>query len=93
MSRHEDQAMLEAVRTHRDRLLAAFVFGRLGSRRVASTLVNRLLVGVVLAAVACAACAGVAFTMNVIQQQAKAPSSGSTPTSMSQPPGPESSVL
>ncbi len=93
MSRHDDQALLEAVKTHRDRLLAAFVFGRLGSRRVVSTLLNRLLVGLVLGAVACAVCAGVAFAMNLIQQQAKAPSPGPTPTSISRPPSPEGSTL
>lgn len=93
MSRHDDQALLEAVKTHRERLIAAFVFGGLGSRRAASTLVNRLLVGTVLAAVACAVCAGVAFAMNVIQQQATTPSPGPTPTSIGQPFGWEGSSL
>lgn len=90
MSRQEDQALLEAVKTHRERLLAAFLFGSLGRRRVASTLLNRLLVGLVLAAIACAVCAGVAFTMNLLHQQGTSPSPTPTPTSERRPAAPAS---
>lgn len=69
MSKHEDQALLEAVRTHRERLRGAFLFGSLGTRRSSATLVNRLVASVVLAAVACAGCVGVSFVSSVLEQQ------------------------
>ncbi|GAA3598166.1 hypothetical protein GCM10022198_23040 [Klugiella xanthotipulae] len=69
MGKYDDQALLEAVKTHRERLRGAFLFGSLGSRRVASTLANRMFVSVILAAVACAVCAGVSFVTTTLQAQ------------------------
>lgn len=66
MSRHDDQALLEAVRTHRERLRGALLFGSLGTRRSSSTLIGRLVGSVVIAAVAAAVCAGVSFALSVL---------------------------
>lgn len=69
MSRHDDQALLETVRTHRERLRGAFVFGARGSRRSSSTLIGRLIGSIVAAAVAAAVCAGVSFALSVLPKQ------------------------
>ncbi|PII82256.1 hypothetical protein BMH32_04270 [Leucobacter sp. OLJS4] len=66
MSRHEDQALLEAVSTHRQRLRGAFVGGRAGIGRGAATLTGRLIGSLVIAAVACAVCVGVSFVLSVL---------------------------
>ena len=69
MSRHDDQALLEAVRTHRERLRGAFLFGSLGSRRSSSTLIGRLIGSIVVGALAAAVCAGVSFAISVLPAQ------------------------
>jgi len=66
VSRHDDQALLEAVRTHRERLRGAFLFGSLGSRRSSSTLIGRLIGSMIAATIAVAVCAGVSFAISVI---------------------------
>lgn len=68
MSRIDDQALLEAVRTHRERLRSAFVFGSSAARRTTSTLIPRLFVSVVLAAAACAGVAGTAFVLGLLNK-------------------------
>lgn len=70
MSRYDDQALLEAVRTHRERLRGAFLFGSLGTRRSSSMLIGRLIGSVVAGAVAAAVCAGVSFAISVLPAQA-----------------------
>jgi hypothetical protein len=72
MANNRDAILLETVRTHRDRLLAAFLFGELGERRTANDNVKRLIGGIVLGAVACAACVGVSFVSNLLAEQAAA---------------------
>ncbi len=76
MSRHDDQALLEAVHIHRDRLRGAFLQGTGGVRRGVSTLIPRLMASLVLAAVACAICVGVSFALSVIPKTSPIP----TPT-------------
>lgn len=78
MSRHDDQALLEAVRIHRGRLSGAFLGGADGVRRGVSTLVGRLVGSLVIAAVVCAICVGVSFAMSVISQASPAPSSSTS---------------
>jgi hypothetical protein len=80
-----DQALLESVRTHRDRLGAALAFGSLGSRRQLPSLTRRLIGGVVVAAIACAACVGVGFVSSILAANAAATS----PTPASSPPAGE----
>jgi hypothetical protein len=61
MPNNRDAILLETVKTHRARLLSAFVFGEMADRRIANDNVKRVIGSVVLAAVACAACVGVGF--------------------------------
>ncbi|GAB2476074.1 hypothetical protein [Jatrophihabitans fulvus] len=61
MARDRDATLLETVRVRRRRLRDAFLHGALRARRTASDNVRALIVGLVVAAVACAACAAVSF--------------------------------
>lgn len=67
-----DQALLESVRTHRDRLGAALAHGSLGARRPVPPLTRRLIAGMVVAAIACAACVGVGFVGSILAANAAA---------------------
>jgi hypothetical protein len=69
---NRDAILLETVRTHRVRLLAAFVFGQLAERRVANDNLKRLVGSIVVAAVACAGCVGFALVTSVLAGQAAA---------------------
>jgi hypothetical protein len=84
MPNNRDAILLETVKTHRARLLAAFLFGEMAERRVANDNVRRVIGSIVLAAVACAACVGVGFVGNLLASQpATDPTTGlpiSTPT-------------
>ncbi len=63
---NRDSILLETVRAHRERLLAAFLFGELDERRPAGDNVKRLIGSAVLAAVACAGCVGFAFVVSIL---------------------------
>jgi hypothetical protein len=69
MPNNRDAILLETVKTHRARLLAAFLFGEMAERRVANDNVRRVIGSVVLAAVACAACVGVGFVGHLLAAQ------------------------
>ncbi|HEX8488478.1 MAG TPA: hypothetical protein VF642_08050 [Propionibacteriaceae bacterium] len=69
---NRDTVLLETVKTHRARLLAAFLFGQLAERRVVNDNLKRLIGGVVLAAVACAGCVGFSFVASLRAGQAAA---------------------
>jgi hypothetical protein len=64
-----DRRLLEAVAARRRRLRAALLLGRLRTRRVTSDNLNRILVGLVLAALLAAGCVGVSFVQQALQQQ------------------------
>jgi hypothetical protein len=70
MANDRDAVLLETVKTHRARLLAAFLFGDLEERRVVNDNTKRLIGSVVLAAVICAGCVGFAFVSNLLAEQA-----------------------
>lgn len=70
--RERDQALLESVRTHRERLNAAIAHGSLGARRPLGSIPRRLIVGMVIAAIACAACVGVGFVAGLLADRAAA---------------------
>lgn len=61
MARESDAILLESVRVHRARLRAAFVHGALAARRTTNDNVRRFVASTVIAAVACAGCAGWSF--------------------------------
>jgi hypothetical protein len=85
MPNNRDAILLETVKTHRSRLLAAFLFGEMAERRIANDNVKRVIGSIVLAAVACAACVGVGFVGHLLASQpATDPNTGLpvvTPTS------------
>lgn len=72
MAGERDTVLLETVKTHRARLVAALLHGELDQRRVVGSNVRRFVVGLVLAAVACAGCAGTSFVISVLEDQAAA---------------------
>ncbi|WP_273653051.1 hypothetical protein [Cellulomonas fimi] len=61
MARDPDAVLLESVRVHRARLRAAFLHGDLRDRRTTNDNVRRFVGSVVVAALACAGCAGYSF--------------------------------
>ena len=79
MSTERDQALLESVRTHRERLGSAIAFGSLGARRPVTSLVRRLIGGMIIAAIACAACVGVSFVGSILAANAAAAEEQQTP--------------
>lgn len=66
-----DLNLLESVRAQRTRLTAAMLFGPEGRERVRSSLLARLLVGTVLAAIAATACAGVGYVQSILEQRSE----------------------
>jgi hypothetical protein len=75
MPSDRDAVLLETVKTHRARLVSALLFGELDERRLVMSNVKRLVVGLVIAAVACAGCAGTSFVLSVLATQAAASTS------------------
>lgn len=76
----KDLAIVETARERRDRLGAALIHGGLESRRRLTALHKRVLVGVVVAAIAVAVCAGVSFVMKFMaDRQAQNEASGAGP--------------
>ena len=89
MSTNRDTILLETVRTHRARLLSAFLYGEL-AERAGSRHLKRLLGSVVLAAVICTGCVGFSLVTSLIASQAarqaqQRSSGGSTPGISDQP--------
>lgn len=64
-----DLVLLETVKTHRSRLVAAMLFGEVDERRLVNDNRKRLVVSLVVAAVACAGCAGTSFVLSVLADQ------------------------
>ncbi|MDN5727831.1 MAG: hypothetical protein L0G99_18150, partial [Propionibacteriales bacterium] len=65
-----DVVLLETVKTHRTRLVSAFVFGELTERRVVNNNVKRLIGGTIIAAILCAVCGGFSFVTSHFGRQA-----------------------
>ncbi|MFX4271230.1 hypothetical protein ACQBAR_11525 [Propionibacteriaceae bacterium Y1685] len=65
-----DVVLLETVKTHRARLVSAFVFGELTERRLVNNNVKRLIGGVIVAAILCAVCGGFSFVTSHLGRQA-----------------------
>lgn len=96
MSGDRDVVLLETVKTHRARLVSALLFGELDERRLVNDNVRRLIVSLVIAAVACAGCAGTSFVLSVLadqratQSQTTGGSGGAVPVTGSPSPSPAS---
>lgn len=69
MAGNRDTVLIETVRTHRNRLVAAFLHGEVEERRTVNDNVRRFVVGLVIAAVAAAGCVGTAFVIDYLAQQ------------------------
>lgn len=65
-----DLVLLETVKTHRARLVSAFLSGELAERRLINDNVRRLIGGIVLAAVFSAGCVGFSFVAAQLGRQA-----------------------
>ena len=61
-----DLILVETVKTHRIRLLAALLYGELTERRVPNDNLRRWIGGAVLALVACVGCIGFALISSVL---------------------------
>jgi hypothetical protein len=70
MPTNRDTILLETVKTHRARLLSAFLYGELAERRLGQDNLKRLLGSVVLAAVICTACVGFSLVTSLLASQA-----------------------
>jgi hypothetical protein len=70
MSANRDTILLETVKTHRARLLSAFLYGELAERRLGQDNLKRLLGSVVLAAVICTGCVGFSLVTSLLASQA-----------------------
>lgn len=86
MPNDRDAVLLETVKTHRARLVSALLYGELDERRLVVGNIRRLVVGFVIAAVACAGCAGTSFVISVISKQQTSVVSPSTVPSPSRSP-------
>jgi hypothetical protein len=83
MPTNRDTILLETVKTHRARLLSAFLYGELAERRLGQDNLKRLLGSVVLAAVICTGCVGFSLVTSLIASQAARqaqPGGGGAPT-------------
>ena len=70
MATNRDTILLETVKTHRSRLLSAFLYGELAERRLGQDNLKRLLGSVVLAAVICTGCVGFSLVTSLLASQA-----------------------
>jgi hypothetical protein len=71
VSRDFDAQLLESVAVRRRRLRDAVLWGSLRTRRSAPEIVNRLIVGAVVAAVLCAGCVGWSFLQEQLAKRAE----------------------
>jgi hypothetical protein len=65
----KDKLLVEATKSHRERLDAAYVFGKFEERRKVQNNRGRLIGSIVLGAVACIGCFGTAFVLNILADQ------------------------
>jgi len=66
MARNTDDIRVESVQAHRKRLLQAFLLGGVAERRKLDNGLRSMVVSVVLAGVACAACVGFSFVSGLL---------------------------
>lgn len=67
-----DLTLIEQTRVNRARLTGAFLMGSAARARGRVSLMQRLIVGVIIAAVASAACVGTSFVLNILEEQRQA---------------------
>ncbi len=69
MARDFDAQLLESVAVRRRRLRDALSWGSMRTRRAASNLLVRLVIGAAVAAVVCAGCVGWSFLQHQLSKQ------------------------
>lgn len=67
-----DLTLIEQTRVNRARLTGAFLQGPAARARGRVPLMQRLIVGVIIGAVAAAACVGTSFVLNILAEQREA---------------------
>ena len=67
-----DLTLIEQTKVNRNRLTGAFLLGPAAKARGRVPLLQRLIVGVIIAAVASAACVGVSFVQHILAEQREA---------------------
>ncbi|WP_084128041.1 hypothetical protein [Demequina sp. NBRC 110055] len=84
-----DLAIVETARERRDRLAAAAVHGGLDVRRRVRPVHIRIVVGIVVGAIAVAVCAGVSFVGQYLHDRADAAATGAATVAWTAPGGNE----
>lgn len=69
MANDPDLILLETVKTHRNRLRSALVYGRIEERRTVNDNIRRFLASVIVAALICGVCVGISFVASVLEEQ------------------------
>lgn len=69
MPDQRDTVLVDQARIQRMRLGAALLYGRIDERRTVNDHMRRLVGSLILAAVACAACVGVSFVIQLLADQ------------------------
>lgn len=88
-----DRTLIESTKTHRSRLVSAFVHGSRERRHAFNNNAKRIIGSVVVAAVACAGCLGTAFVMNLLQTQKEDKALAAFRSALQSNPIPESDEL
>lgn len=73
MADQRDTVLIEQAKIQRMRLGAALLYGRLDERRTVNDNMKRLIGSLIVAAVACAACVGVSFVVQLLTDRAATP--------------------
>ena len=92
MPDQRDTVLIEQARIERMRLGSALLYGHIGERRTVNDHLRRLIGSLIIAAVACAACVGVSFVVQLLSDRADAAPPASAPSSVSSPAAPTPEV-
>jgi hypothetical protein len=82
MPDQRDTVLIEQAKIQRMRLASALLHGHIDERRTVNDFARRLMVSIIVAAVACAVCVGVSFVLQLLSnQQSAQPAPSSTSVS------------
>ncbi|MGP3533803.1 hypothetical protein ACTU3I_03335 [Microbacterium sp. RD1] len=85
MPDQRDTVLVEQAKIQRMRLGAALLYGHIPERRTINDHMKRLIGSIIVAAVACAVCAGISFVGQILADQAAAKSATSTVRTVAPP--------
>lgn len=89
MPDQRDAVLVEQAKIQRMRLGAALLYGHIDERRTVNDHLRRLIGSIIVAAVACAVCAGISFVGQLLADRAASPTGAVFQTTA--PPTPEDS--